>query len=136
MAISKAIRRKAFEALYGAPKRSLTYRARTEYCIYVLSLKEHNGLIAKVGMTTKWKKRRIAYENWNLANGDALDDFTLFIINEEFVDLRSVEAFCLAEVRRSFTLKHGAEWFHGSLPQVRDTVRNALIKSNLVFEEI
>ena len=82
---------------------------RSVAVLYVVSVKEHPGVV-KIGRTMRgWKTRRREYAFWNLCAGDGIDREMVFTITEEFVDLARLEAELLGAM--PFPLRSGREWF-------------------------
>lgn len=84
--------------------------------IYVVSVKEHPGVV-KLGRTMRgWKQRRREYANWNLRAGDGIDREMVFTLTEEFVDLARLEAAILESM--PFPQRSGREWFVADFDEV------------------
>ena len=82
---------------------------RSVAVLYVVSVKEHPGVV-KIGRTMRgWNQRRREYAFWNLCAGDGIDREMIFTITEEFVDLAKLEAEVLAAM--PFPVRSGREWF-------------------------
>jgi hypothetical protein len=105
-------------------------RGRTEYVIYAVNVRDHAG-ITKVGRTTKWANRRVAYANWNLALGDAITGERVFRLTDEFVDLVALEAHILNSL--PFARFRGNEWFVGELDDVAREIDQILCASDLSY---
>lgn len=114
--MTKAAKRRV-ERLSNAPKplvHDFVPSGRSGLFIYAVVVKRHPDKV-KIGMTRKWKNRRVAYANWDLSPGDAILDERVFCINEEFVDLEKLEGHIL----RTFDapLAFGTEWFKADIDQ-------------------
>ena len=88
---------------------------RSRYVLYAVSLKEHPG-ITKVGRAVNWERRRMAYANWNLSNGDAICREQIFTITEEYVDLAKLEKALLESLQ--YERRHGYEWLVAEFDEV------------------
>lgn len=106
---------------------------RTSYTIYAVALSEHQGIV-KVGQTSRWKSRLSNYQNWNLANGDAVERYTRFAFYDAFVDLRQLEAHVLESVRREFPVYRGSEWFSGDYDEVVRLIDRTIAATGLSYD--
>lgn len=92
--------------------------------IYVVTLKEHDGVV-KVGRTARWAQRRRAYATWNLSDGDAIDREMLFTItDEQDSDIGWIEAEVLGDVVEP--RRFGSEWFVADFDDVCRSVARTL----------
>src|SRR5688572_11159860 len=98
-------------------------KGRNQPTVYAVALRDHPGLV-KVGRTGNWERRRRAYDQWNLAPGDAISDFRTFLITEEYVDLARLEL-CIIE-RMQGEPAFGKEWFRAELGDVCDMIERTL----------
>jgi hypothetical protein len=90
-------------------------RGRTSAVIYAVSLKEH-PLVTKVGRSARWQQRRRAYDCWNLAPGDAVENFRTYTFTEDWVDLEGIERFVLDALQ--FPRRFGKEWLDAPFEDV------------------
>ena len=123
--------RRRYKSLYNVdlfPSKPKT--ARRGYYIYAVALKEHSGIV-KVGMTTNWASRRISYDTWNLRNGDGIDQFKLFTICDEFVDLARLEKHILNNIEDE--LVSGREWFRADFDEICRIIDKVMCDSCITY---
>ena len=107
-------------------------RTAKGYTIYAVTLREHPGVV-KVGMTIDWNLRRKSYDNWNLRDGDAIDNYVVFLITEPYVDLAFVEAACLNALPHKRRYK--VEWLYGEIGDVAGVIAMTITNLGLTFME-
>lgn len=110
--------------------RSFVPKGRSEFVIYAVALSEHPGVV-KVGRSAKWKARRKAYESWNLAPGNAIEQERAFIVTEEFVDLPKLEDAILEAI--PFPQRHGREWFVADFDEVCRLIERFLCEHEISY---
>lgn len=114
---------------YGGVK-SFAPPGRSQFCLYVVSLKEHPG-VSKVGKTTNWSRRREQYAKWNLRH-EAIAAERVFVVTDEFFDLDRAERAVLA--RMPFEIRHGAEWFEAEIDDAARHVAQFLDCHDVSYE--
>lgn len=80
----------------------------------------------KVGRTTKWHSRRRAYDTWNLAPGDGVEECAVYTFVEEAIDLPQLESVVISALKGSFPVKMGKEWFAAPFDEARTIVERTL----------
>ena len=132
--ISAKIQRR-IDKIYGAEGplvKSFAGKTGSSHTLYVVTLKQQPGIV-KIGRTVKWSTRRVSYANWNLSNGDAIDQERPFVITEEYVDLHRLERDMLADC--PFPLRHGNEWFRADFDEMCRYVDRFICASGLSYLE-
>lgn len=104
---------------------------RSGLYIYAVVIKQHPDKV-KIGMTRKWKNRRIAYANWDLSPGDAILEERIFRISEDFIDLERLEAHILSTFKapRAF----GAEWFRESIDEACRHIDRIMCANDISYD--
>lgn len=99
--------------------------------IYAVCVRQHPDKV-KIGMTANWRQRQRSYQNWDLSPGDAVTDCRVFVLTEEFVDLRKIENHIL----KTFTnpLAFGAEWFLGTIDDAARHIDRFLTEYDFSYE--
>lgn len=131
----QAKERKRLAKLYPSPSPlvgNFIPSGRTHQVIYAVTIKQHPDKV-KIGMTTKWTQRRKAYETWDLSSGDALVDSRVFVITEDFVDLRKIENHILKTF--PMPLAFGSEWFHGMIDDAGRHIDRFLCEHGISYEQ-
>jgi len=104
---------------------------RSRCALYVVSLKEHEGVV-KIGRTSRgWPQRRKEYDMWNLCGGGGIDREMVFTITEEFTDLAKLEAAILEII--PFPLRSGREWFVADFDEVCRLVDQFLCQHEVTY---
>lgn len=114
---------------YRGEVRCFVPAGRSCPALYAVTLKDQPGVV-KVGRTNRWTQRRKAYADWNLRRGDGIDREVLFEIHDEWCDLEEMEAQVLRSM--NLPLRHGFEWFVGSLEAAVDAI-SAVLEANECF---
>lgn len=126
--------RRRVEARIGSTDRRLVSdfipRGRSGLYIYAVTVTHHPDKV-KIGMTKDWSRRRYAYANWNLANGDAISGESVFCINEEFIDLAKLENHILMTC--PLPRAHGAEWFIGTLDEAGRHIDRLMCENGITY---
>ena len=110
--------------------RNFVPKGRSVFVLYAVTLREHPEVV-KVGRTTRWNNRRVAYANWNLSDGDAILFERTFTITEEFVDLPALEKALLGWL--PYPLKHGYEWFVADFEEACREIDRFLCEARLSY---
>jgi len=103
----------------------------SKFILYCVTLRDHPEVF-KLGRTYNWRIRRRVYDNWNLRDGDGILCGQVFEINDDFVDLPSLEAAMIEAC--PFPLFRAFEWFTGHNDDACDWVDRFLTASELTFE--
>ena len=120
------------QARKGEPfARCFLPKGRTAQVLYAVSVKDHEGVV-KIGRTRNWRSRRIAYDNWNLARGDAVTASRAFVLTDEWLDLPRLEAAMLAQC--PFPLRAGSEWFHADFDEMCEFIARFLDDAGISHE--
>ncbi len=114
-----------------SPAPYFTPSGRSGSYIYAVVLVDHPGVV-KIGRTIRWKSRSIAYQNWNLRDGDGIADARVFQITDEYVDLNMVEAEILH--RAPWPRRHKKEWFRAELDDVCRLIDRVLCEGDISYE--
>lgn len=106
-------------------------KGRSGSYIYAVAVKNHPDKV-KIGMTTKWSSRRMAYANWDLANGDGITDERVFCLCEEFVDLRKLENHILQTFPARIAF--GMEWFFASIDDAARHIDRVMCEHGISYD--
>ena len=115
----------------GKLVKDFTPQGRSGLYIYAVVVKQHPAKV-KIGMTRKWKSRRLSYANWDLSPGDAIEDERVFCICEEFVDLEKLEQHIL--VTFPYDRAFGNEWFHASIEDAARHIDRVMCEHNISYD--
>lgn len=106
---------------------------RSSYVMYAIVLKEHPNIV-KLGRASHWRSRKAFYENWNLSLGEGILDFAAYIVTEEWVDMKNLEAACLAAM--NIQPYRGREWFKASLEHAKSAIEDTLNAAELSYTDM
>lgn len=101
--------------------------------LYCVTLRDHPETF-KLGRTFNWPQRSRVYTDWNLRRGDGILRGEVFVINEDYVDLPSLEAAMMDAC--PFPLFKPFEWFVGDNSEACNWVDRFLTASEMTFERL